>query len=111
MSATCKWSMETRKVEAELISLIMRREAEKKESKSCVREQHSWPWKVTDNDLKCFYVQIGQIVSMEGVSEIQLLVQAFPCLFPQMTHRKVLALANEMSLKQFARHMALLSDN
>jgi hypothetical protein len=99
------------RVEAELISLIVRREAEKRESKSCVREQHSWPWKVTDNDLKCFYVQIGQIVSMEGVSEIRLFVQAFPCLFPQMTHGKVLALANEMSLKQFARHMALLSDN
>jgi hypothetical protein len=61
--------------------------------------------------LKRFYVKIGQIVSMEGVSEIRLFIQAFPCLFPEMTHRKVVALASEMSLKQFAHHMALLSDN
>jgi hypothetical protein len=61
--------------------------------------------------LKRFDVQIGQIVSMEGISEIRLFVQAFPCLFPKMTHRIVVALTNEMSLKQFAHHVALLSDN
>jgi hypothetical protein len=48
---------------------------------------------------------------MEGVSEMRLFIQAFPCLFPRMTHGKVVALANEMSLKQFAHHVALLSDN
>jgi hypothetical protein len=101
------------RVETELISLILTREGEEREHEPCAREveQHSWPWKVTSNALKRFYVKIGQIVSTEGVSEIRLFVQAFPCLFPRMTHGKVVALTNEMSLKQFAHHVALLSDN
>jgi hypothetical protein len=46
-----------------------------------------------------------------GISEIRLFIQAFPCLFPEMTHGSVAKLAKEMSLKQFAHHVALLSDN
>ncbi len=94
------------RVETELISLILRREAKEREHEPCAREveQHSWPWKVTSNALKRFYVKIGQIASIEGVSEIRLFVQAFPCLFPRMTHGKVVTLTNEMSFKQFACH-------
>ena len=101
------------KVETEVVSLIVKKMAEKRGNGhgASGKEQHCWPWKVTRNDAKRFYVKIGQIVSMEGVSEIRLFIQAYPCLFPEMTHGKVAALAKEMSLKQFAQHVALLSDN
>jgi len=56
-------------------------------------------------------VQVGDIVSMEDLSEVQLFIQAFPCLFSAMTHGKGAMLTKEMSLKQFAHHLALLSDN
>ena len=104
------WSVE--RVEKQLLQLIQKRvkkdiEIEMLESGN----MHSWPWKVTSQEAKRFYVQVGDIVSMEGVSEIQVFVQAFPCLFPEMTHGKVATLTKEMSLKQFAHHLALLSDN
>ena len=72
---------------------------------------HSWPWIVTSQEAKRFYVQVGDVVSMEGLSEVQLFIQAFPCLFPAMMHGKGAMLTKEMSLKQFAHHLALLSDN
>ncbi len=104
------WSVE--RVEKELIPFIQERLTEQNdiEMVGC-GNLHSWPWKVTSGQAKRFYVQVGQIVSMEGVSEVRLFVQAFPCLFPEMTHGKVALLTKEMSLKQFAHHMALLSDN
>lgn len=104
------WSVE--RVEKELIPFIQKRLTEENEVEMLESSNlHSWPWKVTSQEAKRFYVQVGDIVSMEGVSEIRLFVQAFPCLFPEMTHGKVALLAKEMSLKQFACHMALLSDN
>jgi hypothetical protein len=105
------WSQD--KVEKELILVIVKRLADEREKTHCASaaKQHSWPWKMISGEAKRFYVQVGQIVSMEGISEIPLFVQAFPCLFPEMTHGKVAALAKEMSLKQFAQHVALLSDN
>jgi hypothetical protein len=104
------WSVE--RVGKELIPLIHKRLTKQNEigMLEC-GNTHSWPWKVTSQEAKRFYVQVGDIVSMEGVSEIRLFIQAFPCLFPEMTHGKVALLTKEMSLKQFACHMALLSDN
>lgn len=104
------WSVE--RVEKELIPFIQKRLTEENEVEMLESGSlHSWPWKVTSQEAKRFYVQVGDIVSMEGVSEIRLFVQAFPCLFPEMTHGKVATLTKEMSLKQFAHHLALLSDN
>jgi hypothetical protein len=74
------WSIE--KVGKELLPAIVKRLAKKNQGNNNKNnnspQQHSWPWKVTDNDAKRFYVRVGQMVSMEGISEIRLFVQAFP---------------------------------
>jgi hypothetical protein len=104
------WSAE--RMDKDLVPLIKERLEKPNGTKvTASGSQHSWPWKVTTGDVKRFYVKVGQVASMEGVSEIRLFIQAFPCLFPEMTHGKVVALAKEMSLKRFAHHLALLSDN
>ncbi len=69
MSATCKWNVETRKGRSR-IDFVDHEERgrEKRRGTLCKgMDQHAWPWKVTNNELKCFYVQIGQIVSTESV--------------------------------------------
>ncbi len=105
------WS--TEKVEQELLPLIEKRlcaaTAEKINDENS--NQHHWPWKVLDKNAKRYYVKVGAHVTMEGVSEIYVFIQAFPCLFPKMDHEKSLQLNSEMSLRRFAQHVALLSDN
>lgn len=108
--AVGSWSVE--RVEKEFIPFIQKRLTEENEVEMLESGNiHSWPWKVTSQEAKRFYVQVGDIVSMEGVSEIRLFVQAFPCVFPAMTHGIVATLTKEMPLKQFAHHLVLLSDN
>jgi hypothetical protein len=66
---------------------------------------------VLDKNAKRYYIKIGAYVTLEGVSEICIFVQAFPCLFPKMDYKKSLQLNSEMSLRRFAQYIALLSDN
>ena len=109
------WS--TEKVEQELFPLIEKRLCtaaavdEEKIDHGNSNQQHHWPWKVLDKNAKRYYVKVGAHVTMEGVSEIYMFVQAFPCMFPKMDHEKSLQLNSEMSLRRFAQHVALLSDN
>lgn len=105
------WS--TEKVEQELLPLIEKRlcAAPTAAKLSDNSNQHHWPWKVLDKNAKRYYVKVGAHVTMEGVSEICMFVQTFPCMFPKMDHEKSMQLNSEMSLRRFAQHVALLSDN
>ena len=107
------WS--TEKVEQQLLPLIEKRlcaaTAAAKTNDESSNQQHHWPWKVLDKNAKRHYVKVGAHVTLEGVSEICMFVQAFPCMFPKMDHEKSLQLSSEMSLRRFAQHLALLSDN
>ena len=67
--AVGSWSVD--RVEKELISFIQKKLKEENEIEMLESGNlHSWPWKVTSQEAKRFYVQVGDIVSTEGISEI-----------------------------------------